>query len=68
MQNKTTMVWRRKIAAIIFMPQNSHADGVRNGAIQGWLGNDDGALMNEISTISQSCKKLGRTLLPLKPC
>ena len=40
MQNKTTMVWRQKIAAIIFMPQNSHMDDVRNGAIQGWLGNE----------------------------
>ena len=26
---------------------------------------NDGALVNEISTLSQSCKKLGRTLLTL---
>ena len=64
MQNKTTMVWRWKIAAIIFMLQNSHVDRVRNGAIQEWLGHDGGAFVNEISTISQSYKKLGRTLLP----
>lgn len=65
MQNKTTMVWRWKIAAIIFMLQNSHVDRVRNGAIQEWLGHDGGAFVNEISTISQSYKKLERTLLPL---
>ena len=52
MQNKTTMVWRRKIAAIIFMPPNSYVEGIRNGAFEGWLGHDGGAFVNAISTSS----------------
>ena len=49
MQNKNTMLWRLKITAIIFLPSYSHVDGVRSEIFERRLGNDGGALMNEIS-------------------
>ena len=46
-QDKTTIM-RLKITAIIFVPQNSHLDGVRKGVFDRLLGHNCRALMYEI--------------------
>ena len=47
-QNKSTMVWKLKITAIIFLPSYSYVDAVRNESFERWLHHYGGALMNEI--------------------
>ena len=64
MQNKTTMVWRWKIAALIFVPQNSHVDGVRNGAFERWLGHDGGAFVMRFQQHHSHIRNLGELSFP----